>query len=76
MTQDIERRPPFPPFDRITAVQKVRGAEDGWNTRDPERVSLAYSRDSRWRNRSEFMTGREELVQFLKRKRRASWNTD
>jgi nuclear transport factor 2 (NTF2) superfamily protein len=68
MSEDIEQRPPFPPFDRATAIQKVRAAEDGWNTRDPERVSLAYSRDSRWRNRSEFFTGREEIVQFLKRK--------
>jgi nuclear transport factor 2 (NTF2) superfamily protein len=68
MTQNTELRPPFPPFDRQTATQKVRGAEDGWNTRDPERVSLAYSKQSRWRNRSEFVTGREQIVAFLARK--------
>ena len=63
-----QARPPFPPFTRETAIQKVRGAEDGWNSRDPERVSLAYTPDSRWRNRSEFMVGREEIVAFLTRK--------
>jgi nuclear transport factor 2 (NTF2) superfamily protein len=63
-----ESRPPFPPFTRETAEQKVRGAEDGWNTCDPERVSLAYSPDSYWRNRSEFMNGRSEIVAFLTRK--------
>ena len=63
-----QARPPFPPFTRETAIQKVRGAEDGWNSRDPERVSLAYTPDSRWRNRSEFMIGREEIVAFLTRK--------
>jgi nuclear transport factor 2 (NTF2) superfamily protein len=68
MTQTIEQRPPFPPFDHVTATQKVRAAEDAWNTRDPERVSLAYSRESRWRNRSEFITGREAIVEFLHRK--------
>lgn len=61
-------RPPVPPFTRDTAVQKVRMAEDGWNSRDPERVSLAYTEDSRWRNRAEFPEGRAEIVQFLKRK--------
>jgi nuclear transport factor 2 (NTF2) superfamily protein len=61
-------RPPLPPFTHETAIQKVRLAEDGWNTRDPEKVSLAYSIDSRWRNRSEFISGREEIVAFLKRK--------
>ena len=61
-------RPPLPPFDRAAATQKVRLAEDAWNTRDPERVSLAYSADSVWRNRAEFLTGREAIVQFLKRK--------
>ena len=61
-------RPPLPPFDRAAAVQKVRLAEDAWNSRDPERVSLAYSPDSVWRNRAEFFTGREAIVQFLKRK--------
>ncbi len=61
-------RPPLPPFDRAAAIQKVRLAEDAWNSRDPERVSLAYSPDSVWRNRAEFFTGREAIVQFLKRK--------
>lgn len=61
-------RPPFPPFDAESAAQKVRMAEDAWNTRDPERVSLAYSADSQWRNRSEFLTGRDAIVQFLTRK--------
>jgi uncharacterized protein len=61
-------RPPLPPFTHETAVQKVRLAEDAWNTRDPEKVSLAYTPDSRWRNRSEFFEGREEIVAFLKRK--------
>jgi len=61
-------RPPLPPFDRDSAIQKVRLAEDGWNSRDPEKVALAYSPDSTWRNRSEFVTGRAEIVQFLSRK--------
>jgi len=61
-------RPPLPPFTRETAVQKVRLAEDAWNSRDPEKVSLAYTPDSRWRNRSEFIRGREEIVAFLRRK--------
>jgi nuclear transport factor 2 (NTF2) superfamily protein len=61
-------RPPFPPFTRETAIQKVRAAEDGWNSCDPERVSLAYTEDSRWRNRAEFVHGRAEIVGFLKRK--------
>jgi hypothetical protein len=64
----METRPPLPPFTRETAIQKVRLAEDAWNTRDPERVALAYSVDSRWRNRSEFLNGRQEIVAFLKRK--------
>jgi uncharacterized protein len=63
-----ESRPPLPPFTLETAVQKVRLAEDAWNSRDPERVSLAYTIDSRWRNRSEFFVGRQEIVAFLKRK--------
>jgi nuclear transport factor 2 (NTF2) superfamily protein len=63
-----ESRPPFPPFSRDTAAQKVRGAEDGWNSCDPERVSLAYTADSDWRNRSEFIHGRGEIVAFLTRK--------
>jgi nuclear transport factor 2 (NTF2) superfamily protein len=63
-----ESRPPFPPFTRETAAQKVRGAEDGWNSCNPEKVSLAYSPDSIWRNRSEFLRGRPEIVAFLTRK--------
>ncbi|MFM0055301.1 nuclear transport factor 2 family protein [Paraburkholderia phytofirmans] len=63
-----ESRPPFPPFTAESATQKVRLAEDGWNTRDPERVSLAYSVDSRWRNRAEFANGRSEIVALLTRK--------
>ncbi|MET4646551.1 nuclear transport factor 2 family protein [Streptomyces sp. NBC_00121] len=61
-------RPPVPPFTRETAIEKVRQGEDGWNTRDPERVALAYTEDSRWRNRAEFVTGRDEIVEFLRRK--------
>jgi nuclear transport factor 2 (NTF2) superfamily protein len=63
-----ESRPPFPPFTRETAIQKVRGAEDGWNTCNPEKVALAYSIDSRWRNRSEFVNGRKEIIAFFQRK--------
>ena len=63
-----ESRPPLPPFTRESAAQKARAAEDAWNSRDPERVSLAYTADSAWRNRSEFFTGREAIVQFLRRK--------
>ena len=58
-------RPPLPPFTVETATQKTRMAEDAWNTRDPERVSLAYTPDSRWRNRSDFLIGRAEIVTFL-----------
>lgn len=61
-------RPPLPPFSLATAIQKVRLAEDGWNSRDPEKVSLAYTVDSRWRNRAEFPRGRGEIVAFLSRK--------
>ena len=61
-------RPPFPPFTRETAAQKARMAEDAWNSRDPERVALAYTEDSRWRNRSEFFEGRAAIVAFLTRK--------
>lgn len=61
-------RPPLPPFDEAAARQKVRLAEDAWNTRDPERVSLAYTPDCRWRNRAEFLSGRAEIVAFLQRK--------
>jgi len=64
----VSTRPPLPPFTRETAIQKVRLAEDGWNSRDPEKVSLAYSPDSRWRNRAEFISGRQEIIAFLKRK--------
>jgi nuclear transport factor 2 (NTF2) superfamily protein len=60
--------PIVPPFTQETAIAKVRAAEDAWNTRDPQRVSLAYTIDSRWRNRSEFINGREEIVAFLTRK--------
>lgn len=61
-------RPPFPPFTRETAMQKVRMAEEGWNNRDPEKVALAYTVDSKWRNRNAFLNGRAEIVEFLKRK--------
>ena len=65
-------RPPLPPFDAESATQKVRMAEDAWNTRDPEKVSLAYTKDSVWRNRAEFLSGRDAIVQFLTRK----WNKE
>jgi uncharacterized protein len=61
-------RPLFPPFDVHTASQKVQGAEDAWNTCDPERVTLAYTEDSLWRNRDQFVTGRAEIVEFLRQK--------
>jgi nuclear transport factor 2 (NTF2) superfamily protein len=61
-------RPPVPPFTLATATQKVRLAEDGWNSRDPHKVALAYTVDSTWRNRAEFLSGREAIVQFLTRK--------
>jgi hypothetical protein len=60
-----ESRPPFPPFDEETAAQKVQAAEDAWNTRDPQKVSLAYTPDSVWRNRDAFVTGRDAIVEFL-----------
>jgi uncharacterized protein len=63
-----EQRPPLPPFTHETAVQKVRLAENAWNSRDPVRVSLGYSLDSAWRNRAEFINGRDEIVAFLSRK--------
>ena len=63
-----EDRPPLPPFTAETAAQKARLAEDAWNTRDPERVALAYTVDSRWRNRAEFLQGRPAIVAFLTRK--------
>jgi len=72
MSTPTTARPPLPPFNLETARQKVRLAEDGWNSRNPEKVSLAYSVDSVWRNRAEFITGREAIVQFLTRK----WNKE
>ncbi len=68
MSSDTNTRAPVPPFTLESAIQKVRMAENAWNTRDPHRVSLAYTADSTWRNRSEFLTGREAIVQFLTRK--------
>ena len=68
MNSSIESRPPFPPFTKETATLKVRSAEDGWNSRDPLKVSKAYTGDSQWRNRAEFCSGQEEIVQFLTRK--------
>ena len=64
----MSARPPLPPFTAETARQQARMAEDAWNSRDPERVSLAYTEDSRWRNRAEFPRGRAEIVRFLQRK--------
>ncbi len=64
----IQARPPFPPFDTQTAAQKARMAEDAWNSRDPARVSLAYTEDSTWRNRAEFFSGRPAILAFLHRK--------
>ena len=61
-------RPPLPPFTRETAIQKVRLAEDAWNSRDPDKVAQAYTIDSRWRNRSEFVNGKQEIAAFLRRK--------
>ena len=72
MTEVPAARPPLPPFTREAAIQKVRMAEDAWNSRDPERVSMAYTPDSIWRNRAEFFSGREQIVAFLKRK----WATE
>lgn len=72
MSNDVQPRPPFPPFTEETARQKVRMAENAWNGRDPVKVSLAYTPDSRWRNRSEFPVGREQIVEFLTRK----WNKE
>jgi nuclear transport factor 2 (NTF2) superfamily protein len=67
-----EERPPFPPFSVDTAIEKVRKAEDAWNTRQPQTVALAYTEDSVWRNRAEFLSGRAEIVNFLTRK----WNRE
>ncbi len=61
----MEQRPPLPPFTRDSAIRKVRAAEDGWNSRDPERVALAYTPDSIWRNRDRFLAGRGDIVAFL-----------
>ena len=68
MTIDVGPRPPLPPFSRESAIQKIRLAEDGWNSRDSERVSLAYTPDSFWRNRAEFVNGRLAIAHFLERK--------
>lgn len=68
MNATHEARPPFPPFTLETATQKVRMAEDAWNNRDPQRVALAYTIDSQWRNRAEFPVGREQIIEFLTRK--------
>jgi nuclear transport factor 2 (NTF2) superfamily protein len=68
----MESRPPLPPFTLETALQKVQAAENAWNTRDPERVSLAYTPDTEWRNRAEFINGREAVRAFLERK----WNRE
>ncbi|SDX59343.1 DUF1348 family protein [Lysobacter enzymogenes] len=64
----MDARPPLPPFDRDTAAHKVRLAEDAWNSRDPERIAQAYTVDTRWRNRAEFVDGRQDVVAFLQRK--------
>ena len=68
MEDNIEIRYPIPPFTKETALQKVQAAEDAWNSKDPERVSMAYTIDTKWRNRTEFINGREEVKEFLKRK--------
>lgn len=68
----METRPPLPPFTLETAQKKVQAAEDAWNNRDPERVAMAYTEDSQWRNRAEFLSGREQVREFLKRK----WNKE
>jgi len=65
-------KPPLPPFTRETAIAKVQAAEDAWNTQNPEKISLAYSENTQWRNRSEFLSGRNEVTRFLKRK----WQTE
>lgn len=72
MSTSPEPRPPLPPFDRESAIKKVRMAEDAWNSRDPGRVALAYTEDSDWRNRVEFLSGRRAIVEFLERK----WATE
>ncbi|WP_103668609.1 nuclear transport factor 2 family protein [Pseudanabaena sp. BC1403] len=64
----METKPPLPPFTLETAKAKIQAAEDAWNTRNPDRVALAYTEDSEWRNRNEFVNGRDEIREFLKRK--------
>ena len=68
----MNQRPPLPPFTEETALQKVQAAENAWNSRDPERVALAYTEDTEWRNRSQFVNGRAEVVEFL----RAKWTRE
>ena len=68
MSIPSDGRPPFPPFTYETAIEKVRKAEDAWNSREPQRVSFAYTPDSQWRNRSEFLQGQAAIVSFLQRK--------
>jgi len=68
----MEKKPPLPPFTEETAKQKIQMAEDAWNSRNPEKVAMAYTKDSEWRNRVEFINGREEIIEFLTRK----WNQD
>lgn len=70
----MEQKLPLPPFNFETATQKVQLAEDAWNSQDPERVSLAYTKDTEWRNRSEFINGREEVVKFLSAKWKKEFN--
>jgi nuclear transport factor 2 (NTF2) superfamily protein len=72
MSSNAQTRPPLPPFTRESAIEKIRLAEDGWNSRDPEKVSLAYTLDTQWRNRAEFASSREEAKEFLVRK----WNKE
>jgi nuclear transport factor 2 (NTF2) superfamily protein len=72
MTEISENKPPLPPFDQESARKKIRLAEDSWNSRDPLRVAQAYTIDSCWRNRSEFINGRDRIVEFLSRK----WNSE
>ena len=71
-SQPMNQRPPLPPFTEETALQKVQAAENAWNSRDPERVALAYTEDTEWRNRSQFVNGRAEVVEFL----RAKWTRE
>ena len=68
----MEQKPPFPPFTEETAKQKIQGAENAWNSKDPHKIALAYTVDSEWRNRTEFVKGRKEIIAFLERK----WNKE